>query len=381
MKLISIYWKYPVIGAISAPTITFLEKTLLADLRRKLDMSGSVYHYDGGSNVLKIGAMEIRMIPGEQPGKNFGHNLSFFLGDEHDELSQDKAIDLSHSADERLRIDFPDGRQPLKVLASTAQGLKGLYRLVEEAKEQYAEDPTLKYGLIRGRTRDNTSFKPSYLKRLEANYTEEERRAYLDGEFVNLTTGRVYYAYDESVHFVDVMPVQPHETVYVGQDLNEGYSKAVCAVIRNRRIEVVKEFSFKAIGHAPRLLRESFPHNRIVWYPDNSGKPILGGYVDEIESFQIETVYTGRNPSILDRIFIVNKMFSSGRMVVGKACKEYSMALKTRQFNDKGVPEKTGGPMDTSHISDGGDYVSFRLVQDHEEFMDLYELSPAAHKE
>jgi hypothetical protein len=163
--------------------------------------------------------------------------------------------------------------------------------------------------------------------------------------------------------------------------LNEGYSKAVCAVIRNRRIEVVKEFSFKAIGHAPRLLRESFPHNRIVWYPDNSGKPILGGYVDEIESFQIETVYTGRNPSILDRIFIVNKMFSSGRMVVGKDCKEYSMALKTRQFNDKGVPEKTGGPMDTSHISDGGDYVSFRLVQDHEEFMDLYELSPAAHKE
>lgn len=30
---------------------------------------------------------------------------------------------------------------------------------------------------------------------------------------------------------------------------------------------------------------------------------------------------------------------------------------------------------------DAMDYVTFRLVADHEEFMDLYELSPASHKE
>lgn len=381
MKLIETYWRYPVVGALGAPTITFLEKTLVTDLRAKLNSSGSVYRYDASKHVLKIGAMELRMIPTGQPGDIYGHNLSFFLADEHDENSQDKAIESNTAIDERCRVELPDGRQPFSVLATTAQGLKGVYRIVEAAKEAYAEDPTVKYALIRGKTEDNTSLKPSYINRLKATYTPEEQRAYLHGEFVNLTAGRVYYAYDESTHFQTVHPVQAHETVYVGQDLNEGYSKATACVIRGGRIEVVKDFSFKAIGQAPRILRETFPHNHIVWYPDNSGKPILGGYIEEIEHYGIETVYSGRNPSILDRIFIVNKLFSSGRMVVSKECKDTSMALKTRQFDEKGVPEKGKGPTAPDHLNDSLDYVTFRLVQDHEEFMDLYELSPASHKE
>lgn len=383
MKLIETYWKYPVVGALGAPTITFLEKTLVTDLRSTLNSTGSVHRYDAGKHVLKIGSMEIRMLATGQPGDIYGHNLSFFLGDEHDENSQDKAIESNTAIDERCRVDLPDGRPPFSVLATTAQGLKGLYRIVEASKEQYAEDPTVKYALIRGRTRDNTSLKESYIRRLEATYTEEERRAYLDGEFVNLTAGRVYYAYNEGNpdHYGPVEPVQPNETVYVGQDLNEGYSKATACVVRDRRVIVVRDFSFKAIGQAPRLLREAFPHNRIVWYPDNSGKPILGGYVEEIEHYGIETVYAGRNPSILDRIFIVNKMFAAGRLQVAKECKDTSMALKTRQFDEKGVPEKGKGPTAPDHLNDSMDYVIFRLVADHEEFMDLYELTPASHKE
>lgn len=381
MRLIDRYWKYPVVGALGAPTITFLEKTLIADLRNTLNSTASVFKYDAGKHVLKIGSMEIRMLATGQPGDIYGHNLSFFLGDEHDENTQDKAIESNTAIDERCRVELPDGRPPFSVLATTAQGLKGVYRIVEASKEAYAEDSTVKYALIRGRTEDNTSLKPAYIRRLKAAYTQEEQDCYLDGKFVNLTKGRVYYAYNEAIHFQDVRPVEPHEVVHVGQDLNEGYSKGTACVVRGGRIEVIAEFSFKAIGQAPQILREAFPHNAIVWYPDNSGKSILNGYTEEIEHFGIETVYNGRNPSIIDRHFFVNKLFLLGRMIVSKACKDTSMMLKTRQFDEKGVAEKGKGEKATDHRADSLDYVVFRLVVDNEEFMDIYELSPASHKE
>lgn len=376
LKTIGRYWKHPVVGALGAPTISFLEKTLLADLLTTLEQTGSKYTYNSSKHVLRIGNMTIKMIPTGQPKDIYGHNLSFFFSDEHDELEQTKALDANQAMQERVRIPFPDGRDPFSMIATTAQGLRGTYRIVENLK-----DNGQKYALVRGRTEDNLTLTPDYLRRLKGLYTEEEQEAFLNGKFVNLTTGRVYYGYNEAVHFQDVEPVQPHEVVYVGQDLNEGYSKGTAIVIRNRCAVVVHEFSFKAIGYAPQIMRSTFPVNRIVWYPDNSGKPVLGGYVEEMQQQGIETVYAGRNPSILDRIFIGNKMFISGRMVVSKKCPETSMVLKTRQFDEKGVPEKGKGEKAPDHRADSFDYVVFRLVVDHEEFMDLYELTPAAHKE
>ena len=376
MSIIDRYWKYPVVGALMAPTITFLEKTLVADIVRTLISTGSQFRYNQGKHLLFVGSMEIRLLASGQPNDIYGHNLSFCLSDEHDELDQAKAIEANTAMQERVRISLPDGRDPFSVIATTAQGLKGVYRIVEDLKATGE-----KYALVRGRTRDNTALAPGYVKKLEALYTEEEREAYLEGKFVNLTAGRVYYAYNESVHFQQLQDVQPHEIVHVGQDLNEGYSKGTACVVRGGRVEVVAEFSFKAIGHAPRLMREAFPHNHIVWYPDNSGKPVLGGYADEIERYGIETVYAGRNPSILDRVFIVNKLFLVGRLVVGRNCPDTSMMLKTRQFDEKGVPEKGKGPLAPDHRADSLDYVTFRIVVDNEEFMDLYELTPAAHKE
>jgi len=68
-------------------------------------------------------------------------------------------------------------------------------------------------------------------------------------------------------------------------------------------------------------------------------------------------------------------------MVVSKTCKDTSMMLKTRQFDEKGVAEKGKGEKAPDHRADSMDYMVFRIVMDMEEFMDLYELSPASHRE
>ena len=277
MSIIDRYWKYPVVGALMAPTVSFLEKTLVGDVVRTLTSTGSNFRYNQGKHLLYVGAMEIRLLASGQPSDIYGHNLSFCLSDEHDELEQSKALEANVAMQERVRIELPDGREPFSVIATTAQGLKGVYRIVEELKENKQ-----KYALVRGRTRDNTALAPGYIQKLEALYTPEEQEAFLDGRFVNLTTGRVYHGYNEQRHMRDLPAVEPWETVYVGQDLNEGYSKGVAGVIRGRELHIVKEFSFKAIGHAPQIMRNEWPNNPIVWIPDNSGRGILNGYTDEI---------------------------------------------------------------------------------------------------
>ncbi len=370
------YWKYPIQVGIGSTTITLLKKTVIADYERSLIESGASYRYNRSENVLQVGQLKYILLATGQPQEIYGHNLSIFLNDEMDELEQTKAIEADTAIQERTRVSLPDGRDPFTVSTTTAQGYKGTYQIIEDLKER--GEP---YALVRGKTSDNTSLPKNYLDRLYALYDENERLAYLEGRFVNLTAGRVYPGYDEDHHLNHgLQHIQNHERVFVGQDMNEGYSKGVAAIVRDGVICIDKTFSFKAIGMAPSIMRNTWPVNSISWVPDNSGKPILGGYTDEVEQHGIEVVWTGRNPSILDRIFIVNKLFQLGKLVLGPDCHDLSMALKTRQFDKKGVPEKGQGEKAPDHICDGFEYLIFWIVANEPEFMDLYELTPSSRK-
>lgn len=368
------YWDYPLTGGMGSTTITLAEKTVIPTTLRLMRASGMSPEYKRG--VISVGRHQIDTIGTWVPSRIYGNNWSYYLGDELDELEQSVSIEADKSVHERCRVPFPDGRRPLVVQATTAQGLRGLYRLVETAREKKRP-----HVLIRARTRDNPANPPEYVADLESRYTPDEIRAYLNGEFINLTAGRVYYAYNEAEHMRTLAPVEPGETVYVGQDLNEGYSRGVAGVVRENRLEIVAEYSFREIGWAPRLLREAFPRNRIVWIPDNSGRPILGGYAEEVDHYGIETVYTGRNPIILDRVFATNKLLGAGRMLIHTECRELSMAAKTRQYDDKGKPEKGKGERAPDHICDAWDYLVFRLISDHEAFADLWGMFPGLHRE
>jgi hypothetical protein len=370
MQLAHRYWRYPVKIGIFGPSLTFLRKTLVGDFVRFLLQSKSKYRNDRQQNVIQIGAMQYVLIGTENPDDIYGHNLSAAISDEMDELPQDKCLRAFTAINERTRVPFPDGHRPFQTHTTTAQGYKGMYRIIEDLK-----DKKQSYVHIRGRTADNLANPPEYIARLAALYDENERLAFLEGYFVNLLTGRVYPGYDEATCMVEPFEVAPSDIIEVGQDLNAGFSKGVAVVKRGRRLHVVKTWSFKDIGDAPRIMRQDFPMNRIRWYPDNSGKEILRGYRSEIDSHDIENMMSGANPSILDRIFVLNKLFKTARCALFGTCKDLAIALKTRQFNDNGVAEKGQGETDASHICDALEYVIFRLVTSDKDYYDLYEMT------
>jgi len=357
---------------VCSTTITLLKKTVIMDLERLLNKTGSLHSFNKQDNILSIGTVKFLLIATEQPENIYGPNLHICLCDEVDELPEQKAIEVNKSLRERTRLVLPDGRIPYIMYFTTVQGYRGLYRIIQKLKQAKQ-----KYVLVRGLTKNNTSLSPSYVKSLYAIYDDNERLAYLEGRFINLRAGRVYPEFNEDACKVKPFEIGAEYIVQVGQDLNSGFSKAVAVVKKNKRLYIVRGWSFEDIGVAPATMRQTYQEQEILWYPDCSGKEVLKGYKDEIIEHGIECRIGTANPRIIDRVFYVNKLFRLGLLQVFD-CKETEIvteALKTRQYNEQGQPEKGKGEDAPDHICDALEYVIYRIVRSDEDFMDLKELS------
>lgn len=371
LDIVQTYNGHEIAVGIGSTTITLAMKTVWKDLQAILKRSHSDYNFNKKDNVLTIGTVMFYFIATEQPGDIYGYNFNIFLCDEIDELSQQKVIEANKAISERTRLSLPDGRIPYIMYFTTVHGYSGLYNVVQELKRA-----KLKFVLIRGLTKDNTTFQKSYIDRLYKIYDDNERMAYLEGKFVNLKAGRVYLEYDEEKCRVDNFEIVPSDVIMVGQDLNSGFSKAVAIVKRAKCLYIVKAWSFQDIGQAPEIMRRTFPENQILWYPDCSGKEVLKGYKQEIIDYGIECRIGTANPRIIDRVFYVNKLFRLGLLkAFTKGTEICTEALKTRQYAENGQPEKGKGEEAPDHICDGLEYVIYRIVRSDADFLNLKELS------
>ena len=360
-----------VIGLCST-TITLLKKTVILDLEKIFKKTGSTFTYNQQDNIITIGTIRFLLIATGQPTDIYGPNINICLCDEIDELPEQKAIEAHKALSERTRITLPDGRKPFIMYFSTVHGYRGLYKVVQKLKKD-----KLKYCLVRGLTKNNTELDPDYVKRLYAIYDEQERLAFLEGLFVNLTSGRVYANYDEGTCKCRPFEIQSADTVYIGQDLNGGFSKGVAVIKKNKILYLVHGWSFKEIGGAPAIMRSTFPQNQILWFPDCSGKEVMKGYKQEIIDNGIQCRIGTANPKIIDRVFYVNKLFKMGLLKVFD-CREtddLSESLKVRAYNDLGQPEKGKGESAPDHYCDAVEYVLYRIVRSDPDFMNLKELS------
>ena len=332
---------------------TMLRLTLLSDLFRVLNAAHIDYTHNKQEHVITIGTVEFIYINCSDPNNIFAYNFSAFIFDELDELPQQVAVDAFKAVQERNRVVWPDGRKPVFVGLTTTQGLRGCYQILNMLKEAGQH-----FIRVRGLTKNNLSLDPDYVSRLYALYNEDERAAYLEGKFVNLTTGRVYKDFDERTCTYEPkeITVGNFDNVIIGQDLNSGFSKGSALFVRDGIFYICKNFSFDIVGDAPYKLRETFPTQKLDWYPDASSKEIMAGYKAEIYQYNIQMHLMKVNPSVNDRILIVNKMLKTGKLKVSKECKELILALKTRQFDMNGNPEKGKGPTAPDHICDATEY-------------------------
>lgn len=100
--------------------------------------------------------------------------------------------------------------------------------------KQLREKPALNamYGLVQASTFDNElNLPPDYIPSLMDSYPEQLIMAYLNGQFVNLTSGTIYTAYDRKLNGSQET-IQPGEVLFIGMDFNVGKMSAVVHVKR-----------------------------------------------------------------------------------------------------------------------------------------------------
>lgn len=373
------YSKEPITIGILGVTIKLLKQTVIADLERAFDAGNITYKDNSQAGTITVGQITFVYLAMQNPDDIYAFNFHCAICDEIDEVPAERVQKIVTAIQERCRVVMPAGkhmpsRDPFIFFSTTAQGLGGTYQLIEYLKEK-----ELPYIKIRGRTQDNTNLAKSQIELLRGLYTEEEARAYLDGEFVNLSTGRVYPDFNPKVHLYMPFAIRDEDIIYVGQDFNAGYNAAVMLVSRNGKIFAVGEDHWNYVGDAFRKLREKYPRNKIIMIPDANGKEIMSGFMEEAEKYNVEVFWNNINPSITERITGVNKGFQFDKLHVFSSCKNLTMCLNVRDFDDSGKPRKGKGPKALDHWGDAFEYAYWHVIYNINGFEKIISAIEAVH--
>lgn len=359
-------------------TIKLLKQTVIADLERAFDQAGIPYKDNSQAGTLTVGNIIFVYLAMQYPDDIYAFNFTCCLVDEIDELPPEKVKAVVKAVQERNRVRMPSNkyfaeRSPFVFFSTTAQGMGGTYNLVQEFKKS-----GVPYAIIRGRTQDNTSLDKQQVELLRKLYTPEEAAAYLDGQFVNLTIGRVYYAFNRKLHMCMRFPLKPEETIYVGEDFNTNWNASSECICRAGTIYMIDSHHWDDMGQGLRRLRELYPTNPIVMIPDASGKQIMAGYAEEAEQCNIQIHWNNKNASIMERVMAVNKAFQLGQFKVfepesnstgltdvdmrNSLMDKAILGLETRDYDDNGKPRKGKGPDAVDHSCDSSEYAVWHIL-------------------
>ena len=285
----------------------------------------------------------------DNPDMIVGYEVGYSLIDEADVLPKDKMKDVFTKVLSRNRKILPNGEKNQTDFVSTPEGYKFLY---EFFITQNSEDKKL----IKGKTYDNPFLPEDYIKSLEDSYSSEQINAYLNGEFVNLTSGNVYNEFDRDKVHSD-REVKTSDILHVGMDFNITKMNAVIhvidGVIKTAVDEIANSYDTYSVGQ---LLVEKYPNQKIIIYPDASGNSrSTSGKSDHqiLREFGFQIIAPAKNPAVRDRVNAVNKILRDGNYKVNThRCSNYTEALEKQSYKN-GEPDKSSG---FDHITEAGGY-------------------------
>lgn len=303
-------------------------------------------------NVLDIeGCGQIIFRSMDTPSRIIGYEVGDSDVDELDTLKRDDAADVWRRVLSRNRQKKANGAINTAAVATTPEG----YRFVYEAWEK---NPQAGYEIIRAPTRSNPHLPADYIDSLKSIYPEHLLNAYIEGKFVNLTSGTVYIGFDRHTNSTNET-IQGHEPLYVGMDFNVGNMSAVVHVKRDGEPMAVDEIT-KAYDTPDmcNILKQRYEGHNIIVYPDSSGNSRKSNDAAKTDirvlkdaGFSVRA--PKKNPPVRDRINSMNAAFKGGYRVNADRCPEYVRCLEQQAYNNNGDPDKSQG---LDHLPDAGGY-------------------------
>ena len=294
----------------------------------------------------------------ENYGRIIGLNLAWVLCDEIDTVTPN----IANKAFPKILGRLRSGNVRQFAAASTPEGFRWMWNTFGSDDAKARADRHL----IKMRTVDNPHLPPDFIERLQANYDPSLLKAYLDGEFVNLTTGQVYDRFDRNKHILATMPDISNEPLRVGVDFNVGNMSAVIAIRQGSSLLVLDEISGAHDTDAlAQSIKSRYPAHRIYVYPDASGgnRSTNAAQTDIqiLESYGMSNQSPRSNPPVRDRVAAVQALLENGkgqvRLQIANGCRKVIECLELQSYNEKGEPDKDAG---YDHMNDALGYIIWR---------------------
>ena len=302
----------------------------------------------------------------EHPHRIVGFDISHALIDEIDCMKKEKADAAWKKIVARMssvRDDYPVNTVDF---TTTPEGFNWMY---EFFVKQLREKPELKrfYSLVKASTLKNRKNLPDdYIDKLYATYPSNLVDAYVNGEFVNLTSGGVYTCYDRKLNNTDRI-VKDSDHLHIGMDFNVGKMSAIVHV--EDKVDEVKITSavdeFMGLLDTPAMIKaieNKYPNHRITIYPDASGQNRKSSNASETYISQLKKAFKvnarTKNPFVKDRIASVQGMLCNALderryFINDVTAPETCESLEQQIYNKQGEPDKSH---DNDHPNDALGY-------------------------
>lgn len=341
-------------GIVTEPTFPLLVQVMFPELITALNFFGIQFKFNKVESIFycQINGKETRIICGSMENYNrlIGINAAWCVCDEFDTAK----MDVAYAAYMKLLGRLRKGNTRQMVIVSTPEGFKAMHQIFVTEMDESKR-------LIQAKTTDNHYLPQDYIDTMRAQYPEQLIDAYINGQFVNLTSGTVYYAYKRQQSNSNET-IQPNETLYIGQDFNVGKMASTIYVKRFNEWHAVAELT--DLFDTPdviRVIKERWADkgHRIIMYPDASGKARKsnGASISDIALFQqagFEVRVKSTNPAVKDRVLSMNKALESGVVKVNvKECPVTARGLEQQAYDKNGEPDKSSG---VDHQNDATTY-------------------------
>lgn len=349
--------------AMYEPTYDLVRLILAPRMEEKLQEWGVRYRYNKSDNIIytsnrQLGDFVLRTL--DNPARIVGYESFRAKVDELDTLKMDHAQEAWNKiiARNRQKPDtyVPTSPKPVNTVSifTTPEGFRFVH-------DRWVVNKKPGYEMIQASTLSNPFLPEDYVESLRATYPAQLIEAYIDGQFTNLTSGTVYYAYNRQRHS-SRETINPGETLYIGQDFNVGQMASTVYVQRGHVWHAVAEL--KEMYDTPDVIRaisERWKRNghHIVMYPDASGKNRKSNNastsdIAQLQQAGFEIRAKSTNPAVKDRVAAVNKALESGMLMVNEqACPVTSRCLEQQAYDKNGEPNKSSG---NDHQNDATGY-------------------------
>ncbi len=359
--------------ALYAPTYDLIKLNLLPRLEECLKSMGLKYKINGSDLVIRIqglGSIICRSL--SNPERIISYEVYRSHIDELDTLPTAKAEMVWNKVIARNRLN---GYGENRVSAyTTPEGFRFCYNRWERNK-------TAGYKIYRAPTYSNPHLPADYVDNLRSTYPAGLIEAYIEGRFVNLTSGTVYNNYDRRLNdsgreiiFKDTAEKQADRVLYIGMDFNVMHMSGVVHVKDEQGPIAVDEIvDVYDTPEMIQVIKSRYPHAKIRVYPDSSGgnRKSVNASSNDISLLQdagFAVIADPSNPRVRDRVLAMNVLFCNNEgvrryRVNTSKCPTYADNLEQQVWTAQGEPDKSSG---NDHTNDAGGYFvcqDYRIIK------------------